>query len=105
VTLGGMEFLVVLLVLVLIGVIVIPAFAFIGALGLMGREEKKRKEAIANAPTLLAEAFSGESAVYKTGPDTLPYETVVTGAIERGYRLVSENAEPGNRKTLVFVRH
>jgi hypothetical protein len=89
---------------VLLGVIVIPALGFIGALGLMGHEEKKRKEAIANAPALLAEAFSGESAVYKTGPDTLPYETVVTGAIARGYKLVSENAEPGNRKTLVFVR-
>lgn len=100
-----MELLIALVVIVLIGAIVIPAFAFIGALGLMGHEQKKRKEAIANAPTLLADAFSGESAVYKTGPDTLPYETVVTEAIERGYKLVSENAEPGNRKTLVFVRN
>lgn len=99
-----MEFLIVLVVLVLIGVIVIPALGFIGAVGLMGHEEKKRKEAIAQAPAILEEAFAGETAICKTGPDTLPYETFVTAAVERGYKLVSENAEPGNRKTLVFVR-
>lgn len=100
-----MELLVAVVVLLVLGAVLIGGLGFLGAIGLLGREEKAQKRAEENAPVLLDEAFDGrDDVVYKAGPGTLKVETVVLGAKARGYRLLNQSDEPGNRKTLVFTR-
>lgn len=93
---------VVLLVLAVIG---IGGFAFFGAIGLLARDEKGRKTALANSERLLDGAFDGSKHVtYESTPRTLPVSAVVIGAEERGYRLLSQDEAPGQRVTLAFKK-
>ena len=100
-----MTALIVIVVLVIGAMALIGALAFVGALGFMASDEKKQKQAEANAPAILDAAFDGDAVTFKVDPSTLKYETVVVGARARGYSLIGETVEPGGRvKTLVFGR-
>ena len=61
----------------------------------------------ANAPHLLDEAFAGRDPVtYTVSLGTLPFERVVIGARERGYRLDSQSgSDRYGTQTLVFARN
>lgn len=100
---GGMVA-VILILLAFTFFVAIPAAAVVMAIGSKARDEKGRKAALANPDAILDAEFVAESVTMKVGPRTLPYESVVLGAKARGYQLIGENAEPGERKTLVFTR-
>jgi hypothetical protein len=90
----------------LISVIVIGLMLF-GAFGIWiltstGREQKKAE---ANAPRLLDDAFDGSDTVTVTvNMSTMKYETVVVGAKERGYKLLSQADNQYGPHTLIFER-
>ena len=65
-----------------------------------------RREAQANAPQLLDKAFDGRPmASFTVAASGLPFEQVVVGARERGYRLDSQSGRDSyGTQTLVFVR-
>lgn len=94
----------VIVILVIVAFVIGGALAVVLAIGLLAKDEKGRKTALANEPDVLDAAFTAEDVTFKVGPATLPYENVVLGAKHRGYRLIGESEEPGNRKTLVFTR-
>lgn len=97
----------VLAVLALGGLVLIAALAVPLALRSMSGEERARATCEADAAAILAATFDGrDGVVVEVTPRTLPYGTVVLGATERGYTLLSETADSpsGDRKTLVFTR-
>lgn len=65
-----------------------------------------RRQSEENAPHLLDEAFDGRGLVtYTVSLGTLPFERVVVGARERGYRLDSQSGRDSyGTQTLVFAR-
>jgi hypothetical protein len=65
-----------------------------------------RRQSEANAPRLLDETFDGRGLVtYTVSLGTLPFERVVVGARERGYRLDSQSGRDSyGTQTLVFAR-
>lgn len=98
-----MGFLIFIVVLVIGGMI----FAAWAGFGLFLYGNRTRKKAEANAPAILDKAFDGRSdVVFKVNLETPSYETVVIGAKQRGYRLVSEtnNTPSGEAKTLIFEK-
>lgn len=99
------EFLLILIVLFLFGGLMLTGLGgFLGA-WLISRSEKHAKKALANAPTILDETFAGERFVtYKVNSESLPFEVVVTGAMERGYRIAAQEDLTDTAKTLVFER-
>lgn len=101
-----MEFLVVLVLLLVLGFFLMSGLGAILGFGLFASEEKSRRKAVADAPAILGAVFAGQpDVVFKVTPRTLPYETVLLGAKDRGYRLVGETSEAsGNVKTLVFTK-
>lgn len=94
----------VVVVLVVLAFVAIGALAFFLAIGSMAKDEKGRKTALADESSVLDAAFTADDVTFKVTPRTLPYENVILGAKHRGYRLIGEAEEPGNRKTLVFTR-
>lgn len=64
------------------------------------------RQSEANAPRLLDDAFDGRDLVtYTVSLGTLPFERVVVGARERGYRLDSQSGRDSyGTQTLVFAR-
>lgn len=94
----------VIVVLVIVAFVIGGALAVVFAIGLLASEEKGRKRSLANEPDILDGAFTTDDVTFKVGAATLPYENVVLGAKRRGYQLIAETEEPGNRKTLVFTR-
>lgn len=97
---------VVLVVLVVVGLIVIAALALPLALASLRKDEKARDAAAADAPALLDATFDGRpDVVFKVTARTLPYEAVVLGAKDRGYRLLSQADDQATRtQTLVFTK-
>ena len=66
---------------------------------------RAQKKAIANAPKILDDAFNGDAdVVFKINMESLPFETVVLGAKERGYRLASQSHQTDHAQTLIFER-
>jgi hypothetical protein len=65
-----------------------------------------RRQSEENAPHLLDEAFDGRDLVsFTVSMGTLPFERVVVGARERGYRLDSQSGRDSyGTQTLVFAR-
>ena len=66
---------------------------------------RARQRAIENAQTFLDQTFSGEPTVsVKATAESLPYERIVIGAEERGYRILSQTSKGQYGQTLVFTR-
>lgn len=66
------------------------------------RESTKAK---ANAPAILDEAFDGsDDVVFKINMVSLPFEDVMLGAKQRGYRLASQSKDTEHSQTLIFER-
>lgn len=91
------------IIFVLIGGVAVFFFLCFATFGKMS---SNRREAADNAPRILDEAFDGrDDVVVKVTMSSLPYETYVLGAKERGYRLASETSEGRyGLKTLIFER-
>lgn len=99
------EFLLILIVLILLGGLMLTGLGGFFGLFLVGRSEKYAKRALANAPAILDEAFAGERFVtYKVNSESLPFDVVVKGAMERGYRIAAQEDVTDIAKTLVFER-
>lgn len=80
----------VLLLVVVFGGLMITGLGGMIAIGSMSRDEKKRSAL--DPELVLDETFTGEQTVtYHVRPSTLPFETVVSGAIERGYALEGQD--------------
>ena len=93
--------------------LIVVVFVFVGAIALalplgialLGREERMQKRSEEQAPELLDAAFDGdETVVLDVTARSMRYETVMRGAIERGYRLLNESADVSTHtRTLVFT--
>lgn len=83
--------------------IVLLAAMLWGAVALF---DQSRKEAEGRAPQILDEAFDGKEAVsFTVSAGTLPFEQVVAGALERGYRLQAQSGRDSyGTQTLVFSK-
>jgi hypothetical protein len=94
----------ILLVLLLIGGLMLAGWL---GLALFVHGERTRKRAEARAPEILDAAFNGSpQVVFEVNMETPSYETVVLGAMQRGYALIHETdtVEGGLAKTLIFQR-
>lgn len=90
--------------LVIVGLIVIGVISFLGFVILAGTE-RSQKKAEANAGEILARTFDGTAHVtFPMNLATLKYGTVVTGAAERGYKLVSQAGNQYGPTELVFEK-
>lgn len=87
----------------LIGIVVLGLAAYgVLGLGFLGWASSKEAKTRAQAPQILDDLFDGEQyATYRIVIGSLPFETVVIGAKERGYGLMHETDE-GKVKVLVF---
>jgi hypothetical protein len=101
-----MEIAVVLVVVVLGGLVLCAGLAVPLAIGWLARDERAQKRAEASASALLDQAFAGQpTVVYTVTSQSMRYETVVLGARERGYQLLSESLNPTtNDRALVFAQ-
>lgn len=95
--------LLVIVAILLGGVMLTGIGAFLGV-GLSGLSARYARKALANAPAILDETFAGEVATYKVNDESLPYEMVMTAAIERGYKLTAQQQQTANASTLVFEK-
>ena len=97
-----MELLIILVLLIIGGVMLFPFL--VGGVALMARNGEKNAKA--NAPDILDDSFDGrDDVVFKISMASLPFEDVVIGAKERGYRLASQSSDDRwGGKTLVFER-
>lgn len=93
-----------LVVVVVLGAMMAAAWA---GFGLFVGAFRRRKKAEANAPAILDAAFDGRPDVaFTVNLETLPVDTVVIGAKQRGYRLVEklQKSSSGEAWTLMFER-
>jgi hypothetical protein len=98
-----MGVLVAFLVIAVIAVVLVGAF---GGFAVAARSESKQKIHEANAEKILNALFDGSPSVVYAAPDIsggLKIETLVRGANENGYRLVSETGQMASRR-VVFER-
>lgn len=99
------EFLLILIVLFLFGGLMLTGLGGFFGLFLIGRSEKHAKKALANASAILDETFAGAQFVtYKVTAESLPFEVVVKGALERGYKIAAQEDVTAIAKTLVFEK-
>lgn len=90
-----------LLVLVVGGLMVLGVFGAV----LLGSVGKSQKKAEANADQILDAAFDGNPDVtFTLNMATLKYDTVVSGAKQRGYRLVHQADNQYGPHTLMFEK-
>lgn len=90
----------------LIALLLLSLMAF-GAFGiwLLASTSRKQKKAEANAPTLLDHTFDGRDTVtVAVNMTTMKYETVIVGAKERGYKLLSQAENQYGPHTLIFEK-
>ncbi len=67
--------------------------------------DRKAAKAKAQAPQIMDELFAGEPKVaYKIHLTSLPLETVIMGAEERGYRLQHQGPDENGIQTLIFEK-
>lgn len=90
----------------LIALLLFGLMAF-GALGIwvLASTSRKQKKAEANAPALLDQAFDGRDTVtVSVNMTTMKYDTVIVGAKERGYKLLSQADNQYGPHTLIFEK-
>lgn len=85
----------------LVGVFVVGVVAVLVIVATGGRHAKR---ALRDAPAILDQTFSGPVATYKVNLESLPYEVVVSEAVQRGYRLVGQQNHTAHASTLIFER-
>ena len=99
------EFLLILIVLFLFGGLMLTGLGGFLGVGVAAFSKRQVKKAEANAPAILDAAFAGDPVVaVNVNLESLPYERVVTGAIERGYTLTAQHQLTPNASTLVFEK-
>ncbi|MGP5376325.1 hypothetical protein ACTXM8_10070 [Brachybacterium alimentarium] len=75
------------------------------AIAMIVGSSRAQKKAVANAPTILDGAFDGrDDVVFKVNMESLPFEDVILGAKQRGYRLSSQSQDTEHSQTLIFER-
>lgn len=87
----------------LIGLVVIGLMAYgVLGLGFFGWASSKEQRTKDQAPQILDDLFNGQpNATYRTYIGGLPFETVVLGAEDRGYKLTHDTDDRGV-KVLIF---
>lgn len=94
-----------LVVLVLVLLVGFPIFFVLLGGTLTARVERLRKESIADSEGILNRTFDGSgSATFKTSSASIPYGTVILGAKERGYRVLSQAGRSEDDMTIVFEK-
>lgn len=92
------------LVVVVAGLVLVTALALPLGIALLARDERQQKRSEEHAEELLDDLFDEPNVAVDLTARTLTYETVVLGARERGYRLLSESLEPTSKtRTLIFT--
>lgn len=90
-----------LVLLLVLGLMALGVFGFL----LLGSASRSQKKAEANADQILNESFDGSPDVtVKVNMGTLKYETVVSGAKQRGYKLVHQAENQYGPHTLMFEK-
>lgn len=90
-----------LLMFVVIGLVV---FGWIGWVTLYG-VDRGQKRSEANADQILDTAFDGrEDVTFPINMQSVKYETVITGAKKRGYKLAHQADGPHGPRTLIFEK-
>ena len=93
-----------LIALIGLAVVLIAAFGVLGFAVLL-RTDSKQKKAELDAAAILDATFNGaEDVTVKVNMTTLKYETYVTGAKQRGYRLVHQADNQYGPHTLMFEK-
>ncbi|RKT33677.1 hypothetical protein DEU34_2281 [Microbacterium sp. AG1240] len=91
-----------LLLVIFLGLAALAVFGLIGFF-VLGSTSRARRKAEESADTLLDEAFDGRPSVtYKVNMTTMKYETIVSGAEARGYRLEHQADNQYGPHTLMF---
>lgn len=94
-----MEIMIFLVVVVVIGFFIAVGLAGWLAFGLSAADSRKQKRDEENADAILDCVFDGSRTVVHTPADSkLTFETLVRGADERGYRLLSSEGDGLVRK-------
>ncbi len=74
-------------------------------IGMIVSGNKSKKKAETNAPAILDEAFNeSPTVVFKINSKSPEYETVVLGAKDRGYRILTQTDTSQITKTLIFEK-
>lgn len=85
----------------LLGLAVVVALIFFGVF----KVERDQKKAEANAEVSLDALFDGRPDVTFSGHmRSMKYETVITGAKARGYKLEHQGGDPKGAFTLIFTK-
>ena len=95
-----------MLVVLVLGILVgFPIFFVVLGGTLTSRVERLKKASIADAAGTLDRVFDGSGAVtFKTSSASLPYEMIITGARDRGYRMLSQAGRREDDMTIVFEK-
>lgn len=90
-----------IITVIVIGLMVFGAFAMI----LISSTGRAQKKAEADAPKTLDSTFDGsETVTVAVNMSTMKYETVIVGAKERGYKLLSQADNQYGPHTLIFEK-
>lgn len=90
-----------MIALLLLGLMAFGAFG----IWILASTSRKQKKAEADAPALLDKTFDGSDTVtVAVNMTTMKYETVVVGAKQRGYKLLSQADNKYGPRTLLFEK-
>lgn len=93
-----------LLLVIVLGLAALAIFGLIGFV-LLGSTSHAQRKAEESEDTLLDETFDGRPSVtYKVNMSTMKYETIVSGAEARGYRLAHQADNQYGPHTLMFQK-
>lgn len=91
----------------LLVIVLLLALAAFGVFGffLLFRTESQQRKAEAKADEILDRTFDGRSDVtFELNMATLKYETVITGAKKRGYKLMHQDSNKYGPSMLIFEK-
>lgn len=100
-----MELLIGIIVFAIVAWFAVTLFAGLGAVAVVGKDAKRSEAAEANSKELLDELFDGRANVSYRLAGGMKEETVLNGAAERGYTLVSTTSNKyGGTEALYFAK-
>lgn len=98
-------FLLLVIVVVILGGLMLTGIGGFLGIWLASSESKDAKRALADASGILDRTFDGApTATYQVTSRTLPFELVVQGGIERGYKLTAQQKTSDFSSSLVFEK-